>query len=487
MYNHYIDLKNGFDVRQCKPIVLTSEDHQANKFIFTLSGYDVNQSTIYLMARTPSGVPVQQTVEEDLTVILDYYMNQEVGTYEAYLQIYDRKTKVTKMTTRNFNYTVNKNLEDDCTVKASPHYSALQDSLVRTEDAITRVDQAIADLEGVSNLDNYYTKTEVDAKIDEIQAGDVDLANYYTKTQVDDKITNIELTPGPTGPQGPAGPEGPAGKDADTSQFYTKTETYNKTEVNALIDNIQAGDVDLTNYYTKPQVDTLITNIELTPGPKGDAFVYEDFTPAQLEKLTGPVGPQGQKGAQGPAGPQGLQGPKGDRGIAGADGARGPIGPEGPMGPAGKEGQIGPAGPAGPQGPQGPKGDACTPFAIKKIYISVEAMNADYNNPEVAIGEFVLIDTNDVNNPENSQLFVKGESRYNFLTDLSGSQGIQGPQGQQGPAGPAGPQGQQGIQGPQGESGTTDYNALTNKPDLSQFVTQTELNTGLDAILAALV
>lgn len=68
-------------------------------------------------------------------------------------------------------------------------------------------------------------------------------------------------------------------------------------------------------------------------------------------------------------------------------------------------------------------GDA---FTIIKTYNSVEEMQADYSNPEVGIGQFVMIDTGDVNNPEDSQLYLKGETEWKFISDLSGAQGIQG-------------------------------------------------------------
>ena len=90
----------------------------------------------------------------------------------------------------------------------------------------------------------------------------------------------------------------------------------------------------------------------------------------------------------------------------------------------------------GDQGLQGPQGPVGAPFQVKKIYDSVEAMNADYSGSDVAVGEFVLIDTGDVQDPDNSKLYVKGTTQYDFVTDLSGAQGIQGPQGTPGtPAG----------------------------------------------------
>lgn len=68
-----------------------------------------------------------------------------------------------------------------------------------------------------------------------------------------------------------------------------------------------------------------------------------------------------------------------------------------------------------------------------------------------------------------------------WLQSLKGDKGDKGPQGPQGLRGPQGEQGEQGIQGiqgPQGEqgpigpvgpAGTTDYNELSNKPDLSIY------------------
>ena len=90
----------------------------------------------------------------------------------------------------------------------------------------------------------------------------------------------------------------------------------------------------------------------------------------------------------------------------------------------------------GDQGLQGPQGPVGAPFQVKKVYDSVEAMNADYSGSDEAVGEFVLIDTGDVQDPDNSKLYVKGPTQYDFVTDLSGAQGIQGPQGTPGtPAG----------------------------------------------------
>lgn len=68
-------------------------------------------------------------------------------------------------------------------------------------------------------------------------------------------------------------------------------------------------------------------------------------------------------------------------------------------------------------------GDA---FTIVKTYSSVQAMEDDYNNPEVKTGQFVMIDTGDVENEEDSRLYLKGDTEWKFISDLSGAQGIQG-------------------------------------------------------------
>lgn len=57
-------------------------------------------------------------------------------------------------------------------------------------------------------LNDYYTKSQIDDKLENIEAGEVDLSNYYTKAQIDKKLSDIE-----------------------------------------------EGDIDLTNYYTKKQID----------------------------------------------------------------------------------------------------------------------------------------------------------------------------------------------------------------------------------------
>lgn len=135
-------------------------------------------------------------------------------------------------------------------------------------------------------------------------------------------------------------------------------------------------------------------------GEKGDAFTYEDFTPEQLEALTGPRGETGPKGDTGPTGaaftydmftPEQLKkltgptGPKGDTGPQGEQGPQGVQGLPGETGATGPKGDKGDTGPEGPQGPKGEKGDTGETgkgLDIQGTYTTLSALQAAVTNPE---------------------------------------------------------------------------------------------------------
>lgn len=68
-------------------------------------------------------------------------------------------------------------------------------------------------------------------------------------------------------------------------------------------------------------------------------------------------------------------------------------------------------------------GDA---FTYKKEYPSVEAMEADWGTADVKLGEYVLINTNDVEDPDDAKVYLKTQEGWKFIVDLSGMRGIQG-------------------------------------------------------------
>lgn len=139
-------------------------------------------------------------------------------------------------------------------------------------------------------------------------------------------------------------------------------------------------------------------------------------------------------------------------------------------------------------------GDA---FTIVKTYPSIQAMQDDYNNPEVKTGQFVMIDTGDVENEEDSRLYLKGDTEWKFISDLSGAQGIQGlsayqvavqhgfegtedewlislkgekgetgPKGDKGDTGEKGATGERGPQGLQGEKGLQGIQGEKGEPGI---------------------
>lgn len=68
-------------------------------------------------------------------------------------------------------------------------------------------------------------------------------------------------------------------------------------------------------------------------------------------------------------------------------------------------------------------GDA---FTYKKEYPSIEAMEADWGTADVKLGEYVLINTNNVEDPDDAKVYLKTQKGWKFIVDLSGMQGIQG-------------------------------------------------------------
>lgn len=144
------------------------------------------------------------------------------------------------------------------------------------------------------------------------------------------------------------------------------------------------------------------------------------------------------------------------------------------------------------KGEKGNKGDRGDGIDIVKSFSSVAEMLSGQATDGVPIGKFVVISTGNVDDEENARLYVKTETGYMYLTDLSGAQGIRGEKGDQGERGPQGIQGErgpQGIQGVQGEKGYTpqkrvDY--FTDK-DISDIATEAaakvdlkDINTAID-------
>jgi len=174
----------------------------------------------------------------------------------------------------------------------------------------------------------------------------------------------------------------------------------------------------------------------------------------------------GSRGNIGYTGSQGIQGVTGYTGSQGIQGNIGYTGSQGNIGYTGSQGAQGIAGYTGSQGVigyTGSKGDSGLGFTIAKTYASVAALTADTTPTGIVAGQFALIETGNVENPENSRLYLWNGSAYTYVSDLSGAQGITGPQGvigytgSQGVIGYTGSQGTQGVIGYTGSQGVIGY------------------------------
>lgn len=132
------------------------------------------------------------------------------------------------------------------------------------------------------------------------------------------------------------------------------------------------------------------------------------------------------------------KGDKGDKWDTGAKGDKWDKWDKGDKWAKGDTWATWPQGATWPQWEQGIQGIQWEPwdaFQIYKTYASISAMNADKAN--VPEWKFVMI-ASTVEDPDNAKLYVKANSDFVFLTDMSWATGIQGEQW---------PQGIQGIQG----------------------------------------
>lgn len=152
---------------------------------------------------------------------------------------------------------------------------------------------------GESDLSNYYTKSEVDEKIENIDIPEVDLSNYYTKSEVDEKIENIDIP------------------EVDLSNYYTKQEINNKgyvtdsdvndyvgneigqleevintkqdkiTDLDTIRSGAAAGATALqaipSEYITETELETRLENIEV------EVSLDNYYTKAEVDEIVGDI------------------------------------------------------------------------------------------------------------------------------------------------------------------------------------------------------
>lgn len=213
-------------------------------------------------------------------------------------------------------------------------------------------------------------------------------------------------------------------------------------------------------------------------GPMGETGTIGFTGSRGVIGFTGSNGDQGfagSQGIQGFTGSQGIQGWTGSQGIQGWTGSQGFTGSQGAIGFAGSQGiqgftgSSGFAGSQGIQGFSGSKGDTGMGFTIAKVYVSVAALLADTSPTGIVAGQFALIETGNVEDAENSRLYLWDGVQYIYVTDLSGAQGIRGFAGSQGAQGFTGSSGFAGSQGIQGFTGSQGIQGFSGSQGIQGF------------------
>ena len=323
---------------------------------------------------------------------------------------------------------------------------------------------------------------------------DPDNASLYVKG--DTQYEFFMDMSGATGIRGETGARGPKGEQGDPFTY----EDFTPAQLAGLKGDTGIGiaSVVLNNDYTLTftYTDGTTYTSGSVQGPKGDAFEYSDFTPEQLEALTGPqgpVGPAGADGQPGPAGADGAQGPQGIQGDAGPSGVgiasvtqgvedntvritltNGTYyeveldtiqGPQGEKGDTFTYSDLTPAQIAslkGAKGDTGAQGSAGT-ITIGTVTTGATPSVTNVGTPQNAILNIVLpagsaypivgtypttsdAEADIANIPANSMVIIAGSGSDNgdvlineggtlvYVTNLTGAQGIQGPQGETGAA-----------------------------------------------------
>jgi hypothetical protein len=204
-------------------------------------------------------------------------------------------------------------------------------------------------------------------------------------------------------------------------------------------------DSDVINYglNIKASVSNLLELMDLTDSVEGDLFIINEgeeegdiykYTQSTYQFLANIKGQRGLNGVDGVNGEKGDVGDKGDKGDPGVQGIR------------------------GVQGAQGEKGDVGDSFTITKSYPTITALNADFNNPNIPEGAFVIISSDNPDTDEdNGKVYIKDASSYRFISVLRGLRGERGERGIQGVQGVQGERGEKGEIGQNGTNGESAY------------------------------
>lgn len=176
------------------------------------------------------------------TKLTDYYKKTEVDGLIPDVSNFVTDTDVNNKLTNYYDKTTIDGMIPD----VSTYYTKTE-----VDGLIPDVSNFVTDSDVDTKLGNYYDKTTVDGMIPDtssfITDSDVNtkLTDYYKKTEVDGLIPDVSNFV--------------TDSDVNTKlgDYYKKTETYNKIELDQKLVDITP---DMTDYYTKTEIDTTFTN-----------------------------------------------------------------------------------------------------------------------------------------------------------------------------------------------------------------------------------
>jgi hypothetical protein len=257
------------------------------------------------------------------------------------------------------------------------------------------------------------------------------------------KIGEVSIYTGNSLPSSGVGKKGDVFIRTDEPLIYSKVSNSDWDTINSTLDNIGIKILGIKNDISElPPIANpadayvIIDNL----------FVWNAFQWIDIGSIRGIIGFTGSQGITG------FDGSKGDIGFTGSQGDIGFTGSQGITGFDGSQGVVGFTGSQGDIGFTGSKGDTGMGFTIAKIYTSVAQLLADTSPTGIVAGQFAIVETGDVEDPDNGRLYLWDGLSYSFVTDLSGVQGLQGPKGDDGFTGS---QGITGFDGSQGDIGFT--------------------------------
>lgn len=289
-----------------------------------LGGADENNNTLKKIADR-----LNQEIQNRTSAIssLSEALNNSINSLST-----DLNQKISAETTRAKE--IESNLEEKITTETSVRTQAITNlsttyvaqndfaGYLNTNSVAYKADLTNFITASINNLDNYYTISAIDNKLNNYALSSV-LSSYATKQDIDNLINGA--------------PE--AFDTLKEIADYLETHEEEAAGIIADVADLTTNKANKSEVYTKIEIDNKLDGKQdkLTSGVNIKTINGESILGGG--DITA-VGPKGDKGDTGPQGPQGPTGPQGETGPTGPQGERGLQGIQGPTGKDGTNATI---------------------------------------------------------------------------------------------------------------------------------------------------